>query len=90
MKTIAQYLIKIYKNLLSPFFPSSCRFYPSCSQYAYEALERYGFLRGSLLAIKRILKCHPFHAGGLDPVPDLEHNHKHGHFFCNQIKHNNG
>ena len=69
MSKIAIFFIKMYKNLISPWLPSSCRFYPTCSQYAMEALEKYGFLKGSLLSLKRILKCHPFHLGGFDPVP---------------------
>jgi len=69
MSKIAIFFIKMYKNLISPWLPSSCRFYPTCSQYAMEALEKYGFLKGSSLSLKRILKCHPFHSGGFDPVP---------------------
>jgi conserved hypothetical protein YidD len=69
MKYILIGLIKIYKRFISPLLPPSCRFYPSCSTYAVEALGRFGFLRGSYLAGKRLLKCHPFHKGGLDPVP---------------------
>ncbi|MDD4961396.1 MAG: membrane protein insertion efficiency factor YidD, partial [Candidatus Marinimicrobia bacterium] len=53
--------------------PRSCRFYPSCSHYSYEALVEHGVLKGSMLSIKRILKCHPLHPGGYDPVPRREH-----------------
>jgi hypothetical protein len=62
-------LIRAYQYLISPVLPPSCRFTPTCSQYAYEAISRYGVMRGGLMAIKRILRCHPFHPGGYDPVP---------------------
>ena len=62
-------LIQVYRYVLSPFLGPRCRFHPSCSAYAAEALTRYGPLRGSWLAIKRVLRCHPFHPGGHDPVP---------------------
>lgn len=61
--------IHVYRWLISPLFGPSCRFYPSCSQYTLEALEKQGILKGSLLSLKRLLKCHPFHPGGIDPVP---------------------
>jgi len=61
-------LIRTYKYLISPLLPPSCRFYPSCSCYAEDALRKYGFIKGSWLAIKRVCKCHPFSAGGYDPV----------------------
>lgn len=69
MKKAAIALIRFYQMAVSPHFPPACRYYPSCSAYALAALEKYGFARGSLLALKRILRCHPFHAGGYDPVP---------------------
>jgi len=69
MKTLLLALIDGYKLLLSPFFGSQCRFYPTCSSYAREAIEVHGSLRGSWLAVKRILNCHPWHPGGVDPVP---------------------
>jgi putative membrane protein insertion efficiency factor len=69
VRAIAVFLIAVYQHLLSPLFPPSCRFVPSCSQYAKEAIERYGVIKGSYLAGRRILRCHPFHAGGYDPVP---------------------
>jgi len=62
-------LIRGYRNFISPLFPPSCRFQPTCSQYALEAVERFGPLKGSWLATSRILRCHPFHRGGYDPVP---------------------
>jgi uncharacterized protein len=62
-------LIRLYQATISRVMPSSCRFYPSCSQYGYEAIQKYGALRGSWMAVKRIGRCHPFHPGGYDPVP---------------------
>jgi len=61
--------IGIYQRMVSPFLPPSCRFYPTCSEYAKECVSRYGSLKGSWLGLKRLLKCHPFHPGGYDPVP---------------------
>ena len=63
-------LIAFYRRWVSPLLPPRCRFYPSCSAYALEALERHGRLRGSWLSTKRVLRCHPFHPGGFDPVPE--------------------
>lgn len=62
------FLIRLYKKFISPLFPPSCRFYPSCSEYAIQALERYGFFKGIMLAVWRILRCNPFNKGGYDPV----------------------
>jgi uncharacterized protein len=62
-------LVRGYQVLISPLLPPSCRFYPSCSAYALEAVQVHGALRGSWLAVRRLSRCHPFHAGGLDPVP---------------------
>ena len=62
-------LIWVYKLTLSPVLGTNCRFYPSCSDYALEAVSRHGPLRGAALMVKRILRCHPFHPGGVDPVP---------------------
>ena len=70
MNRIVIFLIRIYQRFISPLSGPSCRFYPSCSQYAIEALNRHGFLKGSYLSVRRLLKCHPFHEGGLDPVPE--------------------
>ena len=61
-------LFKLYKAGISPLLPPSCRFVPSCSEYAMEAVERYGAMRGSWKGIRRLLRCHPFHPGGYDPV----------------------
>ena len=62
-------LIRLYQRWISPYTLPSCRFYPSCSEYALEAVSRYGLLRGTWLAARRLLRCHPFHPGGYDPVP---------------------
>ena len=62
-------LIRGYQAAISPLLPPSCRFHPSCSQYALEAVTRHGALRGSWLAARRLARCHPFHPGGYDPVP---------------------
>jgi len=69
MKYIALLLIRFYQYAISPHLPRVCRYYPSCSAYAYEAVTQYGALRGSLMAVRRILRCHPFCPGGYDPVP---------------------
>ncbi len=61
-------LIKFYQLFISPVLPGSCRFVPTCSEYSKEAIRKYGALKGTLLTIKRISKCHPFHPGGYDPV----------------------
>ena len=68
MKLIAIYFLRGYKLLISPLFPPSCRLTPTCSEYAVEAIGKYGFLKGVVLGVKRILRCHPFAAGGYDPV----------------------
>ncbi|MGY6274278.1 membrane protein insertion efficiency factor YidD [Methylomonas sp. MgM2] len=62
-------LIKIYKYLISPLLGPRCRFYPSCSSYGIEAIQLHGAIKGSYLTLRRLLKCHPFHEGGIDPVP---------------------
>lgn len=62
-------LLTVYRRFISPLLGPRCRFYPSCSTYALEAVQLHGALRGSWLAIRRLSRCHPFHAGGLDPVP---------------------
>nr|BAL59561.1 hypothetical conserved protein [Candidatus Acetothermum autotrophicum] len=69
MRCAALLLIALYQKLLSPLLPRTCRFYPSCSEYAKQALQKYGFWRGVWLALKRISRCHPGNPGGLDPVP---------------------
>ena len=72
MKTAALFGLRMYKKLLSPMLPAACRYVPTCSEYAEEAIERYGVLRGSVKAVWRLLRCHPFAHGGFDPV---EHSH---------------
>ena len=69
MKVVLLLLIRFYRGFLSPLKPPSCRYIPTCSEYAMIAVEKYGAAKGSFLAIKRILRCHPFHKGGHDPVP---------------------
>jgi len=69
MKYIALILIKLYQLLISPLIGNHCRFYPSCSVYTYQAIRKFGFIKGTFLGSKRLLKCHPFHSGGVDPVP---------------------
>ena len=68
-KCVVVNFIKVYRYWLSPFLPASCRFYPSCSAYALESYQRLGFWKGTYLSLRRILKCNPFHPGGIDPVP---------------------
>ncbi|ACJ32782.1 MULTISPECIES: membrane protein insertion efficiency factor YidD [Anoxybacillus] len=72
MKHIFILLIRFYQRFISPLKPPTCRFYPTCSHYGLEAIRRFGALKGGYLTIKRILKCHPFHPGGFDPVPEKE------------------
>ncbi|ENK1245085.1 membrane protein insertion efficiency factor YidD [Clostridium sporogenes] len=68
MKNLLICIIKMYRKHISPLKRPSCRFYPTCSQYAIEAIEKYGALKGTLISIKRILRCHPFNKGGYDPL----------------------
>ncbi|MDJ1112344.1 MULTISPECIES: membrane protein insertion efficiency factor YidD [Macrococcus] len=69
MKQLLLTLIKFYRKFISPMTPPACRFHPTCSQYGLEAIETHGAMKGGYLTVKRILKCHPFHPGGFDPVP---------------------
>ncbi len=68
MKKVLIFIISIYKKYISPLFPPSCRFYPTCSVYAIQAIEKHGAIKGSIKAIYRILRCNPFNKGGYDPV----------------------
>jgi len=69
MRHLAAFMIRVYQWTVSPLLGPTCRFHPSCSQYALEALLRFGMLRGSALALKRLGRCHPWNPGGFDPVP---------------------
>jgi len=70
MKALMILLVRAYQLCISPFLGQNCRFYPSCSHYAVEAIGRHGALKGGMLAARRLCKCHPWHPGGVDPVPD--------------------
>jgi hypothetical protein len=70
MRTVILLFIKFYQRLISPLLGQNCRFYPSCSCYAHTAVERFGVMKGGWLALRRIGRCGPWHAGGVDPVPD--------------------
>ncbi len=68
MKSALIYLLRVYQVLISPLLPPACRFTPTCSEYAIEAVRQHGALRGTYMAARRLLRCHPFHPGGYDPV----------------------
>jgi len=70
MKKLFLGIIRFYQKNITPYTPAHCRFYPTCSTYAYQAISRFGAFRGGLLAVRRILRCHPFNPGGYDPVPE--------------------
>lgn len=69
MRKLLIFVIKVYKRVLSPLLPPACRFLPTCSDYAVEAVEKHGALKGTYLALRRVLRCHPLCEGGFDPVP---------------------
>ncbi|WP_310426018.1 membrane protein insertion efficiency factor YidD [Chamaesiphon sp. VAR_48_metabat_135_sub] len=75
MKKKLIWSIRIYQQFSSSFLPPSCRFTPTCSQYAVEAIDRFGTIKGSYLATMRICRCHPFHPGGYDPIPEIPDHH---------------
>jgi uncharacterized protein len=68
VKGVLLFLLRFYKTVFSPLLPPACRFVPTCSEYAYEAVNKYGALRGAWLSARRLSRCHPFHRGGYDPV----------------------
>ena len=68
MRRIFLLLLKVYQKVISPMFPPSCRFFPTCSEYSYQSIDKYGLIKGGWLSIIRLSKCHPFHPGGYDPV----------------------
>jgi hypothetical protein len=68
VKKVIIFFIKVYKRFISPILPGSCRFYPSCSQYAVDAVGKYGAMKGGIMAVYRIMRCNPFNKGGYDPV----------------------
>ncbi len=68
MKRLIIFFIKLYQKIISPLKPRTCRFYPTCSEYSIQAIEKYGFIKGSAKSIKRILRCNPFNPGGYDPL----------------------
>ncbi|WP_027390183.1 membrane protein insertion efficiency factor YidD [Chrysiogenes arsenatis] len=70
MKYLAIWIVQFYRYVISPLKPPSCRFLPTCSEYSLESFRRFGFMRGSYLTARRILRCHPFHPGGVDIVPE--------------------
>ncbi|SDX46758.1 hypothetical protein SAMN05421644_10449 [Allochromatium warmingii] len=78
MRRILIGLIRVYQYLISPLLGPRCRFYPTCSQYAVEAIEIHGVARGSYFALRRLLRCHPWHPGGIDPVPEKRQTTIHG------------
>ena len=82
MRKILILIIRAYQYLLSPLMGPSCRFYPSCSCYAQTALEKYGVIKGGWLAVRRLLRCHPWHPGGVDPVPEQDNPGKTVHHQC--------
>jgi putative membrane protein insertion efficiency factor len=69
MAAIALFLIRVYQATLSPLLGNHCRYHPTCSDFTSQAIAKYGFVRGAFLGTKRVLRCHPFHEGGFDPVP---------------------
>ena len=69
LKKLALFVLKLYKRFLSPLLPNACRFEPTCSAYAMQAIEKYGLIRGAGFSLRRLIRCHPFHPGGFDPLP---------------------
>ncbi len=77
MRRLVVGFIKLYQLLLSPILGQNCRFQPTCSHYASQAIDRFGVIKGGYLSLRRLIKCHPFHEGGYDPVPELTEDQKH-------------
>lgn len=75
MRRLMIFIISCYQACLSPFLGNRCRFYPSCSSYAQEAIATHGVIKGSYLSLRRLGRCHPWHEGGIDPVPPCTHSH---------------
>lgn len=78
MKKIFIALVRGYQLIISPFLGSNCRFYPTCSHYMIQAIEQHGGMKGVYLGIRRLSKCHPWHEGGIDPVPSCQNKNQHG------------
>jgi len=72
LKKLLIFVVRVYRKTISPLLPPSCIYTPTCSAYAEEALQKHGAVKGSVLAVKRILRCHPWHTGGYDPVPEVK------------------
>lgn len=75
MRRLLIFILSVYKACISPLLGNHCRFYPSCSSYAMDAIETHGVIKGSYMAMRRLGKCHPWHEGGIDPVPPCNHSH---------------
>jgi len=89
MKSLALALLRLYKGWISPAFPPACRYLPTCSEYAMEAVERFGILQGGMMAAARVLRCHPFATGGLDPVVNRAPSQKAHMHMASEIAANN-
>lgn len=87
MKKIFIGFIRGYQKLISPLFPPSCRYYPTCSNYAVQAIQKHGAIKGSIMGVARILRCHPFVKGGYDPVPDSFQIHRNREQQSSQSEH---
>ncbi|HWR95823.1 MAG TPA: membrane protein insertion efficiency factor YidD [Arenimonas sp.] len=79
LKSLALLLLRGYKLFISPLLGQTCRFSPSCSSYSMQAIERFGFFRGSYLTVRRLMRCHPWNPGGYDPIPESRCTHTHHH-----------
>lgn len=86
-QTLLRSAIAVYRKTVSPLLPAACRFHPTCSRYAAEAVERHGAARGTLLSLGRLSRCHPWHPGGFDPVPRPEHVDENGEALAQLAEH---